>query len=58
MTKDEKALLLTVARICLARIKEEQNDPSGNNEQDYYDLLDALRPFGALRTGPVNEAGK
>lgn len=45
MNISESALLLTIGRILRARIKEDTHDPSGNNEQDYLDLCEALRPF-------------
>lgn len=56
MTKEERELLLTVARIFRARLKEEPNDPSGNNDADYYDVVAALRPFDAQNAAPINQA--
>ena len=45
MDTNEKALLLTVARVLRARVKEEIFDPAGQNKDDYRMLDDALKPF-------------
>lgn len=64
MAPDERALLLMVARILRAQIKEAIFDPSGNNKSDYEALTEALVPFNGVlvpfngvRTKPINEEG-
>lgn len=58
MTKDERELLLTVARVLRAQVNENPHDPSGNNSSDVWTLDEALKPFNGTGAKPVNLAAR
>jgi len=53
MTRDERALLLTTARLLRATIRDML--PTANGLQDIEDLSDALAPFDPMQVPAVNE---
>jgi len=52
VTKDERTLLLTVARLMLVKIKDEDYDAQAD---DFSAICEALKPFDPSPTAPINE---
>lgn len=58
MTRAERELLLAVARIMRARLKDKINTDDPTAGQDFYDLDEVLQRFDAEKTVPVNQASR
>ncbi len=58
MTKEERELLLTVARFLRAHMNDHMNRDFSYIDQDWTDLNDALRPFDPSRAEPTNESAQ